>query len=107
MKNSDPEITKEASTKEKINIARWRIGLLFDEGTFEEIGAGVVNRSTDFGLEKKQIPGDGVITGWGKINGRTVFLFSQDFMDYGGALGEVFAKKMKNNGKDSIKEVFR
>ncbi len=78
----------------KANIARWRIGLLFDENTFEEIGAGVVNRSTDFGLEKKQIPGDGVITGSGEVNGRVVFAFSQDRSVMGGSLGEAHARKI-------------
>ncbi len=77
-----------------VNPARRRLDLLFDEGTFEEIGAGVVNRSTDFGLEKKQIPGDGVITGSGEVNGRVVFAYSQDRTVMGGSLGEAHAKKI-------------
>jgi acetyl-CoA carboxylase carboxyltransferase component len=75
-------------------LAQKRIDLLFDEGTFEEIGAGVVNRSTDFGLENKRIPGDGVITGSGEVNGRVVFAFSQDRTVMGGSLGEAHAKKI-------------
>lgn len=74
--------------------ARERIDNLLDPGSFHEIGALMVHRCVDFGMEKKKLPGDGVVTGWGKINGRRVFVFSQDFMDYGGALGEVFAKKI-------------
>ena len=75
-------------------LARKRLDLLFDEGTFEEIGAGVVHRSSDFGLDKKRIPGDGVITGSGEVNGRIVFAFSQDRSVMGGSLGEAHAKKI-------------
>ena len=74
--------------------ARERIEKLLDPGTFRETDALAVHRCYDFGMEKRKIPGDGVITGWGKINGRTVFVFSQDFMVFGGALGEVFAEKI-------------
>ena len=74
--------------------ARERINILLDEGSFHETDALVTHRCTDFGIDKKKIPGDGVITGWGTVDGRKVFVFSQDFMDYGGALGEVFAKKI-------------
>ncbi len=76
------------------NLARWRLDLLFDEGTFDEIGANVVGRATDFGLEKKRIPGDGVITGSGEVNGRIVFAYSQDRSVMGGSLGEAHAKKI-------------
>lgn len=76
------------------NLARWRLDLLFDEGTFDEIGAEVVNRATDFGLEKKRIPGDGVITGSGEVNGRIVFAYSQDRSVMGGSLGEAHARKI-------------
>jgi acetyl-CoA carboxylase carboxyltransferase component len=75
-------------------LARQRLAMLFDNGTFEEIGAGVVNRSTDFGLDKKRIPGDGVITGSGEVNGRIVFAYSQDRSVMGGSLGEAHAKKI-------------
>ncbi len=65
--------------------ARERIHFLIDEGTFEEIGAFVTHRSRDFGLEKQKILGDGVVTGYGKINGRLVYVFSQDFTVFGGS----------------------
>jgi acetyl-CoA carboxylase carboxyltransferase component len=74
--------------------ARWRLELLFDKGSFEEIGAQVASRATDFGLEKKKIPGDGVITGSGEVNGRVVFAYSQDRKVMGGSLGEAHAKKI-------------
>ncbi len=74
--------------------ARERIDLLLDKGTFEEIDAFVVHRSSNFGLEKQKILGDGIITGYGKINGRPVYVFSQDFTVFGGSLSETFAEKM-------------
>jgi len=79
---------------EGISLARKRLDLLFDEGTFEEVGAGVVHRSADFGLDKKRIPGDGVITGSGEVNGRVVFAYSQDRAVMGGSLGEAHARKI-------------
>lgn len=74
--------------------ARERLQLLLDEGTFEEIGMLVTHRSTDFGMEKQSFPGDGVITGYGKIHGRFVYVFSQDFTVFGGSLSETHAKKI-------------
>ena len=74
--------------------ARERILELLDDGSFHETDALMTHRCVDFGMADKKIPGDGVITGWGTIDGRQVFVFSQDFMDYGGALGEIFAKKI-------------
>lgn len=74
--------------------ARERIDLLFDEGTFREIDMLVKHRSVNFGLEKEEIPSDGVIVGHGKIFGRTVFAFSQDFTSRGGSLGEMHAAKI-------------
>lgn len=74
--------------------ARERIDLLFDEGTFREIDMMVKHRATSFGLEKENIPSDGVIVGHGKIYGRTVFAFSQDFTVRGGSLGEMHAAKI-------------
>lgn len=74
--------------------ARERIQLLLDEDTFCEIGAFVTHRSTDFGMEKQQFLGDGVVTGYGKINGRTVYVFSQDFTVFGGSLSETHAEKI-------------
>lgn len=74
--------------------ARERIQLLLDEGSFEEIGMLITHRSTDFGMEKEQYPGDGVVTGYGTINGRLVYLFSQDFTVFGGSLSETHAEKI-------------
>lgn len=74
--------------------ARERIELLLDHGSFEEFDMFVQHRSTDFGMEKQKIPGDGVVTGWGTINGRTVFLFSKDFTVFGGSLSEAHAAKI-------------
>ncbi|MDO4706419.1 MAG: carboxyl transferase domain-containing protein, partial [Comamonadaceae bacterium] len=66
--------------------ARERIELLLDEGTFEEWDMFVEHRCADFGMQDTKIPGDGVVTGYGMINGRLVFVFSQDFTVFGGAL---------------------
>ena len=74
--------------------ARERIEVLLDEGTFEEWDMFVEHRCTDFGMEGNKIPGDGVVTGYGMINGRLVFVFSQDFTVYGGALSETHAEKI-------------
>lgn len=74
--------------------ARERLHFLFDEGTFEEIGAFVMHRSKDFGMENQQFLGDGVVTGYGNINGRLVYAFSQDFTVFGGSLSETHAEKI-------------
>ena len=74
--------------------ARERIDLLVDEGSFVELNPFIQHRSTDFGLNHIKGPGDGVVTGWGKVNGRPIYLFSQDFTVFGGALGEMHAKKI-------------
>jgi propionyl-CoA carboxylase beta chain len=74
--------------------ARERIDLLLDEGSFEEFDMFVEHRATEFGMEKNKIPGDGVVTGWGTVNGRTVFLFSKDFTVFGGSLSEAHAAKI-------------
>ena len=74
--------------------ARERLDLLLDEGTFVELDKFVVHRSTDFGLEEQKIYGDGVVTGHGKIDGRLVYVFSQDFTVFGGSLSETFAEKI-------------
>ncbi len=74
--------------------ARERIALLLDDGTFEETDALVEHRSHDFGLERQKYPGDGVITGSGMIDGRLVFVFSQDFTVFGGSLSETHAEKI-------------
>jgi propionyl-CoA carboxylase beta chain len=74
--------------------ARERLELLLDPGTFEEIGMLVTHRCTDFGLEHEQYLGDGVVTGYGHINGRLVYVFSQDFTVFGGSLSETHAEKI-------------
>ena len=74
--------------------ARERLHFLLDEGSFEEIGMLVTHRSTNFGLDKQQFLGDGVVTGYGKVNGRLVYVFSQDFTVLGGSLAEAHATKI-------------
>jgi len=74
--------------------ARERISLLLDPGTFEELGMLVTHRSTNFGLDKQKFLGDGVVTGYGKVNGRLVYVFSQDFTVLGGSLAEAHAEKI-------------
>ena len=74
--------------------ARERIELLLDPNSFTETDMFVTHRSTDLGMEKRKILGDGVVTGYGTIDGRLVFIFSQDFTSWGGALGEMFALKV-------------
>src|SRR3989338_7589458 len=74
--------------------ARERIELLLDPGSFIETDKFVTHRATEFGIDKQKIPGDGVVTGHGKIDGRLVFVFAQDFTVFGGSLGEVYAQQI-------------
>lgn len=74
--------------------ARERILVLLDKGSFEEIGRFVMHRSKDFGLDKEHYLGDGVVTGYGKVNGRLVYIFAQDFTVFGGSLSETHAEKI-------------
>ena len=74
--------------------ARERIELLLDPGSFEEFDMFVQHRCDDFGMEKTKVPGDGVVTGWGTVNGRTVCVFAKDFTVFGGSLSEAHAQKM-------------
>jgi propionyl-CoA carboxylase beta chain len=74
--------------------ARERIEFLLDEGSFEELDKFVVHRCHDFGMESRQIPGDGVVTGYGRIDGRIVYVFAQDFTVFGGSLSETYAAKI-------------
>ncbi len=74
--------------------ARERIHLLMDEGSFEELGKFVMHRAKDFGLDKEHYLGDGVVTGYGTVNGRLVYVFSQDFTVFGGSLSETHAEKI-------------
>ena len=88
-----PERLKSQHDKGKLS-ARERIDLLVDEGSFEEIDMFVKHRATDFGLNKQHYPGDGVVTGFAKIDGRSVAIFSQDFTVFGGSLSEAHAEKI-------------
>jgi propionyl-CoA carboxylase beta chain len=74
--------------------ARERLDVLLDEGSFEEFDMFVEHRETEFGMADQKVPGDGVVTGYGKINGRLVFVFSQDFTVFGGSLSETHAEKI-------------
>ena len=85
---------QESQHKKGKLTARERIEVLLDEGTFEEWDMFVEHRCNDFGMEKEKIPGDGVVTGFGTINGRLCFVFSQDFTVFGGALSEAHAEKI-------------
>jgi propionyl-CoA carboxylase beta chain len=80
-----PEAIKKQHAKGKLT-ARERIDLLVDPGSFTEIDPFVTHRCVDFGMDKKKIPGDGVVTGHALVDGRPIFLFSQDFTVFGGAL---------------------
>ncbi|WP_420414741.1 acyl-CoA carboxylase subunit beta [Roseibium sp.] len=74
--------------------ARERIEILLDEGSFEEFDMFKQHRCTEFGMEEQHIPGDGVVTGWGTVNGRTIYVFSKDFTVFGGSLSETHAEKI-------------
>ncbi len=74
--------------------ARERLDILLDPGSFEELDMFVEHRSTDFGMENQRVPGDGVVTGSGTVNGRLVFVYSQDFTVFGGSLSEAHAEKI-------------
>ncbi len=74
--------------------ARERVEYLLDEGSFEEIGILVTHRTTDFGMEKEIYYGDGVVTGYGTVNGRLIYIYAQDFTVFGGALSETHAEKI-------------
>jgi propionyl-CoA carboxylase beta chain len=84
----------EAQHKRGRLTARERIDLLLDKGSFREVDAFVVHRTNDFGLDQQKYLGDSVVTGWGTIEGKLVYVFSQDFTVFGGSLGEVHAAKI-------------
>jgi propionyl-CoA carboxylase beta chain len=88
-----PERIAQQHKKGKLS-ARERLDLLLDEGSFVELDRFVTHRSTDFGLEQQKYLGDGVVTGWGRVAGRLVYVFSQDFTVFGGSLSETFAQKI-------------
>ena len=108
MENKSTELKKKREEalagggKEKVDkqhsagklTARERIDFLLDEGSFQEIDAFVKHRCIDFGMEKTRIPGDGVVTGYGYIDGRKVFVFAQYFTIFGGSLSETYAAKI-------------
>jgi acetyl-CoA carboxylase carboxyltransferase component len=85
---------REAQHKRGRLIARERIDLLLDKGSFRELDPFVTHRTVDFGLDEQKYLGDSVVTGWGTINGRLVYVFSQDFTVFGGSLGEAHAEKI-------------
>ena len=80
--------------EKKKMTARERVLYLLDDGSFEEIGALVTHRTKDFGMEKQQFYGDGVVTGYGSIHGKLVYVFAQDFTVFGGSLSETHAEKI-------------
>ncbi|RJP54509.1 MAG: methylmalonyl-CoA carboxyltransferase [Anaerolineaceae bacterium] len=84
----------EAQHKKGRLTARERLDLLLDKGSFREVDSFVIHRTNDFGLDQQVFPGDSVVTGWGTIEGRLVYAFSQDFTVLGGSLGEVHAEKI-------------
>lgn len=88
----EKRIQKQHSTGKK--TARERVDLLLDPGTFVELDQFVVHRCTNFGMEKKELPGEGVVTGYGTVDGRLVYVFAQDFTVEGGSLGEMHAAKI-------------
>src|SRR5436853_4413853 len=85
---------RERQHKEGKLSARERIDFLLDEGTFEETDKFVTHRATDFGMAEQRIPGDGFITGYGRVHDRVVFVFAQDFTVFGGSLSESNAAKI-------------
>lgn len=93
LQGGGPEKVAAQHAKGKLT-ARERLEVLLDTGSFEEIGAFVTHRTREFGLEKQRIPGDGVVTGRGTIDGRPVMVFSQDFTVFGGSLSEMHAQKI-------------
>src|SRR5213594_1338809 len=74
--------------------ARERLDVLLDPGSFVELDRFVTHRATDFGLDEQKVLGDGVVTGWGRVEGRLVYVFSQDFTVFGGSLSEAHAEKI-------------
>ncbi len=83
--------------------ARERIDLLLDEGSFEEFDMFVEHRSHDFGMQEQRVPGDGVVTGWGTINGKVVYVFSKDFTVFGGSLSGAHAQKIVKVQRQAMK----
>ena len=93
-KRSEAHRTNTAHHRQGKMTAHERIAMLVDAGTFTEIDQFVVHDCQDFGLDKRKILGDGVVTGFGKVDGRTVYIFSQDASVFGGSLSAMMAKKI-------------
>src|SRR5688500_8619664 len=93
LQGGGPERVEQQHARGKLT-ARERVEVLLDPGTCQEVGALVTPPSTDFGLERRKYLGDGVITGYGKIDGRLVYVFSQDFTVCGGSLSEAHGEKI-------------
>src|SRR5213078_900263 len=85
---------RERQHKEGKLAARERIELLLDEGSFEELDKLVTHRCSDFGMDEQTVPGDGVVSGYGRIDGRLTYVFAQDFTVFGGSLSETNAQKI-------------
>ena len=85
---------RERQHKEGKLAARERVDILLDEGSFEEMDKLVEHRCRDFGMDKQVVPGDGVVTGYGRVNGQPVYVFSQDFTVFGGSMSETNAAKI-------------
>ena len=83
-----------SNQKIRVSVARPRLAALFDEGRFDEFGADVTHSCTDFGMDKRHPPGDGVVTAVGRVEGRTVVAYSQDRSVLGGSLGLAHARKI-------------
>src|SRR2546423_2986377 len=88
------KVRTDAQHKRGKLTARERIALLMDKDSFEEFDMFVEHRAAEFGMEQQKIPGDGVVTGWGTVNGRTCFVFAKDFTVFGGSLSETHAQKI-------------
>ncbi|MGH9470272.1 MAG: acyl-CoA carboxylase subunit beta, partial [Terriglobia bacterium] len=93
LRRREPGVEDRQARQSRLS-ARERLDLLLDEGTFEETGRLVEHRCQDFGLAGRRVPGDGVVCGWGRINGRLTYVFAQDFGVFGGSLSEANAGKI-------------
>jgi acetyl-CoA carboxylase carboxyltransferase component len=93
MEGGGPERIAQQHARGKMT-ARERLALLLDEGTFQELGALATHNTSEFGMDQQRFPGDGVVTGFGKISGRRVAVFAQDFTVVGGSFSEVQANKI-------------
>ena len=93
---------RERQHKEGKMSARERVEFLLDEGSFEETDRLVTHRATDFGMAEQKVYGDGFVTGYGRIDGRLVFVFAQDFTVFGGSLSEANAAKIVKRSEEVV-----